>query len=180
MSDYPYDSGLNEKVLSFLKAFRESDRAPSGNEALLSLVCDEMPQDLKAWLHTYAHHNKLVSLGDIWFEAGACMPLSDITESIASDELAKEGVDNLELNKAVVMGNTADGEVYYAAAWGPGAKELTLVKYCEAGYDDDGFNGLGSLSSALASLIWGLEEINDIDPALRGLIPEELLEELGE
>ena len=61
-------------------------------------------------------------------EANDVAMLRETVEAFAPDDdrLEHEGIDGLELDQAVVMANTADGEVFFAAAWRPGATQMTV------------------------------------------------------
>lgn len=170
--DYPHDAGLDADTLTLLAGFRGGNASAQPDPQISALFADDMPADLKAWLHTYAHHGGLVSVGDIWFEAGNAQLLKSVVEAFEPDdsELAHEGIDGLDLDRAVVMANTADGEVFFAAAWKPGDARLTMVKFCCAGYGDDGYHALGRLVDALRDLADNVEDPEDIDEPLRALL----------
>jgi hypothetical protein len=169
--DYPYDAGLDESSLALLTGFRIGP-AGEADERLSAMIRDDMPADLKAWLHTYAHHGRLVSVGDSWFERDNVQRLGDVVEAFQPDDarLKRVGVDGFDLRNAIVMGNTADGEVFYAAAWKPGDAALTLVKFCCAGYSNDGYHAMGSFVGGLQSLADNVEEVDDIDESVRAVL----------
>lgn len=169
--DYPYDDHLDADVVAFLTSFRAGPEEP--DEKLAGLHRADMPVDLKAWLHTYSLHGGLISIGDVWFEAGNCMPLAHVTDGLDSEELeglGRQGVERLDLEAAIVMGNTADGEVFYAAAWAPGDTALTMVKFCSSGYADDGYIALGSMMDTLRGIAANVEDPDDIDEEVRALL----------
>ncbi|MBE7451582.1 MAG: hypothetical protein HS111_22615 [Kofleriaceae bacterium] len=169
---YPHDAGLDADTLALLAGFRSGAPAAAPDAEMLGHLRDDMPADLKAWLHTYALHGGLVSIGDAWFEAGNVQPLRHVVEAFEPDDdsLAHEGVDGLDLDAAMVMGNTADGEVFFAAAWRPGDERLTLVKFCCAGYADDGYHALGSLVAGLRRIADKVEDPSEIDEAVRAVL----------
>ncbi|MCC6647588.1 MAG: hypothetical protein IT374_18710 [Polyangiaceae bacterium] len=176
---YPCDGALDPDdpdTLAFLGAFRRHGPSAMPSDRMTALIAAEMPGDLKAWLHTYSLHPSLVAIGDLWFEAGNCQRLADVVEAFESPDqpLQRRGVEGLELESAIVMGNTADGEVFYEAAWKPGDARLTMVKFCAAGYADDGYRGLGRLVSALRDFAANLEDPDEMedDEALRALLLE--------
>ncbi|KAB2887451.1 MAG: hypothetical protein F9K40_21400 [Kofleriaceae bacterium] len=170
--EYPYDAGLEPDTLALLAAFRGGSASAEPDERMAALSRDDMPADLKAWLHTYAHHGGLVSIGDVWFEADNAQLLRNVVEAFGPDDadLEHDGVDGLDLERAVVMGNTADGEVFFAAAWKPGDARLTMVKFCCAGYKDDGYHALGSFFAALQGIAEKVEDLEDIDEPVRTVL----------
>jgi hypothetical protein len=171
--DYPYDAGLDADTLALLAAFRVPPGRAEPHPRPMGLMRDDMPADLKAWLHTCAHHGTLISVGDVWFEDGTTQRLGDVIEAFHAKDnprLVRNGVDGLALEDAVVIGNTADGEVFYAAAWKPGARALTLVRFCVAGYNDDGFRALGGLVDGMREIAAGVEDVEEIDEAVRAVL----------
>lgn len=170
---YPYDHQLDSDTLAFLKGFRGGDPEAEPDESMTALITDDMPVDLKAWLHTYSLHGGLIAIGDLWLEAGNCQPLAHVVDAFDAadnDELVRTGVDGLDLDAAVIMGNTADGEVFYAAAWKPGDSKLTMVKFCVSGYADDGYVALGSLMEAMRNFAADVEDPDDIDEEVRAIL----------
>jgi len=170
--EYPYDAGLDAPTLALLAGFRADEPNEELDERMTALIKPEMPADLKAWLHTYAAHGGLVSVGDIWFESNNVGMLREIVDAFEPDDerLEREGIDGLELDQAVVMANTADGEVFFAAAWRLGDARMTVVKFCCAGYDNDGYHALGSFVDALKGLADDVEDVEDIDEPLRAVL----------
>ncbi len=170
--EYPYDADLDDRTRGLLAGFRTDPPADEPDERMLGMIRDDMPADLKAWLHTYAHHGRLISIGDSWFEPGNVQPLSHVVDALGPDDgrLRREGVDGLDLDNAVVMGNTADGEVFYAVAWRPGDQRLTLVRFCCAGYQDDGYRALGSFFDGMKRIADNVEDVDDIDEEVRAIL----------
>ena len=169
---YPYDSRLDPDILSFLQVLRASD---DPQDKLAGLISNSMPPDLQAWLHTYGLHGGSVDIGDICFEASSCLPLAHVIDGMDPESVeaaARVGVDDLDLDAAIVMGNTADGDTYYAAAWAPDDTGLTMVKVCLAGYADDGFVALGPLMQSLRDIAANVDDPDDIDEEVRDLLTE--------
>ncbi|MBL9018592.1 MAG: hypothetical protein JNL83_30680 [Myxococcales bacterium] len=171
--DYPLDGELEPDTRALLAAFRVSLRSKDPDPRMMGLMRDDMPLDLRAWLHTYAHHSTLVCVGDLWLERRNAKRLGDVIDAFQARDnprLVRNGVEGLALDDAIILGNTADGEVFYAAAWKPGDRVSTLVRFCFAGYNDDGYRALGGLVDGLRSIADNIEDVNDLDEPVRAVL----------
>lgn len=162
---------LDPDMQAFLRAFEH--RTPCDpNPEILALVDDDQPADLKALLDTYARRNGGMAIHDHMFEAWSCDHLADIVASLDPGGNAKrcDGLDRLDLEKAIVIAQTGDGEVFHAAAWADGDDHMTIVRFCVAGYANDGYRVTGTFMETLRNLATDVEGPDDLDDALHDLL----------
>ena len=137
--DSPFDSGLSDTSLALLAIYREGAELKKPRQKLLDLIADEQPPELKALLHTCAHHGFFLQVGDYWFEASSFLPLAELPQL---EDMEDEQMNGYARSHGVVFGQNAGGEMFLVATWKPGATAFDVALCVAGGYTDDGLTPL--------------------------------------